>query len=85
MPTRLPEAELIDTVPRLQLDVEEMKFGPIVHSTLGRPTSPVRSKPVVFTSTKVPKFTGITSWEQYRQVLADIAQSNGWDDVTAAL
>ena len=75
----------MDIVARLQLEVEAMKFGPIGHSTLGRPTSPVRSKPVVFTSAKVPKFVGITSWEQNRQVFDTIAQSNGWDDATAAL
>ena len=60
---------LMDTVARLQLEVEVMKFGPPDHQILGRPTSPVRSKPMVFTSTKVPSFAGITSWEQYRQVL----------------
>ena len=40
---------------------------------------------VAFTSTKVPQFTGTTSWEQYRQVFDDIVLSNGWDDATAAL
>ena len=57
-PTLGPEAELMDRVDvaRLQLEVEAMKFGPLGHLTLGRLTSPVWSKPVVFTSTKVPKF-----------------------------
>ena len=41
---------------------------------------PVRSKPAVFTSTKVPKFIGVTSWDQYRQVFEAIVRSNGWDD-----
>ena len=40
---------------------------------------------VTFTSTKVPRFAGTTSWEQYRQVFDAIVLSNGWDDVTAAL
>ena len=31
-------------------------------------TLPVQSRPVAFTSTKVPKFSGVTSWDQYRQV-----------------
>ena len=75
----------MDTVTCLQLEVEALKFGPLGHSTLGGPTSPVRSKPMVFTSTKVPKFAGVTSWEQYRQVFDAIAQSNWWDDATAAL
>ena len=33
----------------------------------------------------MPKFAGVTSWEQYRQVFDAIAQSNGWGDATAAL
>ena len=40
---------------------------------------------MTFTFTKVPKFAGGTSWEQYRQVFDAIVQSNGWDDATAAL
>ena len=40
-PTRTPEAVLMDTVARLKLEVEAMKFGPPGHQTLGRPTSPV--------------------------------------------
>ena len=38
-----------------------------------------------FTSTKVPRFDGTTSWEQYRQVFDAIVRSNGWDNDTAAL
>ena len=33
----------------------------------------------------MPKFDGVTSWEQYKQVFDAIAQSNGWADDTAAL
>ena len=40
---------------------------------------------VAFTSNKVSRFTGTTSWEQYRQVFDTIVLSNGWDDTTAAL
>ena len=83
-PTRSPETQLMDTVAHLQLDVEALRFGQL-GQTLGRQTSPVRSKPVVFTSTKVPKFAGVTSWKQYRQVFEAIARSNGWDDAMAAL
>ena len=82
-PTRTPEAVLMDTVTHLQLEV--MTLGPPGHQTLGRPTSPVLSKPVVFTSTKVPRFVEVASWEQYRQVFYAIAQSNWWNDATAAL
>ena len=38
-----------------------------------------------FTMTKVPRFAGTTSWEQYRQVFDAIVRSNGWDNDTAAL
>ena len=40
---------------------------------------------MTYTSTKVPRFEGTTSWEQYRQVFDAIVLSNGWDDATAAL
>ena len=76
---------LMDTVAHLQLEVEAMKCGPPGHPTLDRPTSPVRTKPVVFTSTRLPRFAEVTSWEQYRQMFDAIAQSNGWGDATAAL
>ena len=33
----------------------------------------------------VPRFSGKSNWEQYRQVFEAIVRSNGWDDVTAAL
>ena len=62
-----------------------MKCGTPGHRTLDIPTWLVRTKPVVFTSNRVPKFAGVTSWEQYRQVFDAIAQSNGWSDATAAL
>ena len=59
---------LIDTVARLQLDMEEMRAGSIGHQTLGGRTSPGRPRQVAFMSTKVSRFTGVTSWERYRQV-----------------
>ena len=36
-------------------------------------------------TTKVPRFDGTTSWEQYQQVFEAIVRSNGWDKDTAAL
>ena len=38
-----------------------------------------------FTTTEVPRFAGMTSWEQYRQVFDAIVLSNGWDAATVAL
>ena len=84
-PIRTPENVLIDTVAHLQMEVEAMNCGPPGHQTLDRPTSPIRMKPVVFTYTMMPKFAGVTTWEQHRQVFDAIAQSNGWGDATAAL
>ena len=84
-PIQSSEAELMDTVAHLQLEVDALKFGQLGQSTLARQTSPDQSKPVVFTSTNVPMFGGVTSWDQYRQVFDVIVWSNGWDDVTVAL
>ena len=48
-------------------------------------TLPVLSKSVAFTSTNVPKFMGVTRWDQYRQVFDAIVWSNGLNDATVAL
>ena len=34
---------------------------------------------------QVPKFSGVNSWDQYRQVFDAIVRSNGWDDATVIL
>ena len=81
--TQGPEALLMDTV--VHLEVQAMKSGMSSHQALGGLTSPMQSRPVMLTSTKVPWFARVTSWEQYRQVFDAIAWSNGWDDATAAL
>ena len=64
---RPPEADLMDTVAHLQLEVEALKFVQSGPSTATK-ALPVQSKPAAFTSTKVPKFSEVTSWDQYRQV-----------------
>ena len=33
----------------------------------------------------VPRYSGKSNWEQYREICEAIVCSNGWDDVTAAL
>ena len=38
-----------------------------------------------FTSTPVPRYSGESNWEQYREVFEAIVISNSWDGVTAAL
>ena len=82
---RPPEADLMDTVMQLQFEVDMLKFVQSGPSTSAMKAQLVQSKPVAFTSTKVPKFSGVTSWDQYRQVFDAIVQSNGWDDATVAL
>ena len=38
-----------------------------------------------FTKTPVPRYSGKSNWEQYREMFEAIVCSDGWDDVTAAL
>ena len=66
----------------LQLEVEVLKCVQSRLSMSATKALPVQSKPAAFTSTKVPKFSGVTSWDQYRQVFDAIVRSNGWDDAT---
>ena len=82
---RSPETDLMDMVVNLQLEVQALKFVQSGPSTLDMKTLPVQSKPVACTSTKVHKFSGATSWDQYRQVCDASVRSNGWDDATVAL
>ena len=80
-----PDAVLTDPVARLRRDLDEMKAESRYLRTLGVRDSLRQPSQVTFTSTKVPKFAGVTSWEYYRQVFDAIVLSNGWDDATAAL
>ena len=79
---RPTEADLMDTVAQLQLEVDALKFVQSGPSTSATKALPVQSKPAAFTSTKVPKLSGVTSWDQYQQVFDAIVWSNGWDDAT---
>ena len=44
-----------------------------------------QSRQARFTSTPVPRYSGKSNWEQYREKFEAIVCSNGWDKVTAAL
>ena len=77
-----PDNVLIDTVARLQRDLADMRAE---SSDPGVPPVVPTLRHVAFTSTKVPRFAGTTSWEQYRQVFDAIVLSNGWDDATVTL
>ena len=75
----------MDTVVQLQLEIDALKFvepGPSM-SVSGNPR--VQPKSAAFMTKKVPKFSGVTSWDQYRQVFDANFCLNGWDDATVAL
>ena len=80
-----PENVLIDLVVRLKRDLDDMRAESRFLRTPGVPNVVPTPRHVAFTSTKVLKFAGTTSWEQYRQVFDAIVLSNGWDDATASL
>ena len=58
-------ADLMDTVARLRNEVYVLKLAPPVPLTPATWTPPARPRPAAFTTTKVPKFSGSTSWDQY--------------------
>ena len=67
--------------------MERFVINPKVISLRTPATSQVIQAPrrAALTTTKVPRFDGTTSWEQYHQVFEAIVQSNSWDNDTAAL
>ena len=80
-----PSRRLEVAVARLQKDIadyrKEIKVSSVQSTAIpSRPT-----KRSGFTSMPVPRFSGHSSWEQYRQVFETNVRSNGWDDVTTAL
>ena len=79
------ENVLVDTVACLQQDLNDMRTESRYLRTPGFRDTLQKPRHVTYTSTKVPKYGGTTSWEQYRQVFDAIVLSNGWDDATAAL
>ena len=80
-----PVDKLEGTVSRMQRDMENLQTENRFLRTR-RTTGPVPLvRQAALTTTKVPWFSGSTSWEQYQQVFDAIALSNGWGDATAAL
>ena len=75
----------MDTVSRMQKDLAILQEENHVLRTPA--TSQVIQFPrrAALTTTKVARFDGTTSWEQYHQVFEAIVRSNGWDNDTAAL
>ena len=82
---RVPLIRLEMAVSQLQRDVEDCH----AERELARNQTPaVTLRPQRrsgYASTPVPRYSGKSNWEQYREVFEAIVCSNGWDDVTAAL
>ena len=76
---------LVNTVLHMQRDLAIL--GDENRALRTPATSQVIQAPrrAALTTTKVPRFDGTTSWEQYHQVFEAIVRSNGWDNDTAAL
>ena len=85
MPGHLEMCYMVDTVARMQQDLADIRAENRLLRTLGVPPVVHTPRQVAFTTTKVPRFGGTTSWEQYRQVFDAIVLSNGWDNEMAAL
>ena len=73
-------ANLEDTVAQLYNEIYALKHAPPGLSTSSTWAPPARPNPAAFTTTKVPKFSKVTSWNQYRQVFDAIVRLNGLDD-----
>ena len=76
---------LVDTVSRMQKDLAILCEENRVLRTPANSQAIQSPQWAGLTTTKVPRFDGTTSWEQYHQVFEAIVQSNGWDNDTAAL
>ena len=76
----------VDTVARLQQDLADIRAESRQFRTPRvPPVVPTPRQATYYMTTKVPRFGGTTSWEQYRQVFDAIVRSNGWSDAMAAL
>ena len=80
-----PSRQLEEAVVRLQQDIADYRTELGLNRTQTPAISTRPTKRSGFTSTPVPRFSGKSNWEKYRQVFEAIVRSNGWDDVTAAL
>ena len=80
-----PVDRLVDMVARMQVDLADLRAENRMLRTPIVPQSVRAPRQAAFTMTKVPRFDGTTSWEQYKQVFDAIVSSNGWDNDTVAL
>ena len=72
-------------VARMQVDLADLRAENRKLKTPRVPQVTSTPRQAAFTTTKVPRFDGTTSWEQYKQVFDAIVSSNGWDNDTSAL
>ena len=80
-----PVNMLVDTVSHIQKDMSILREENRVLRTPATLQVIQVPRRAALTTTKVPRFDGTTSWEQYHQVFEAIVRSNGWDNDTAAL
>ena len=80
-----PANVLVDTVARMQQDLADLRAENRLLQTPGVPPVVRTPRQAAFTTTKVQRFGGTTSWKQYRHVFDVIVLSNGWDKEMAAL
>ena len=78
-----PVQKLEGTVSRIQRDMKNLQTENRFLRTQRTTGLVPLVRQAALTTTKVPWFSGSTSWEQYQQVFDAIA--NGWGDATAAL
>ena len=76
---------LVNMVARMQKDIVTLREENRLLRTPAIPQVVQAPRRAAFTTTKVPRFDGTTSREQYRQVFDAIVRSNGWNNDTAAL
>ena len=80
-----PVDRLVDTVARMQVDLADLRAENRMLRTPRVPQVTRAPRQAAFTTTKVPRFDGTTSWGQYKQVVDAIVSASGWDNDTAAL
>ena len=70
----------MDTVEQLQFEIDALQSSPPGPSTSTTWAPPVQPRQAAFTTTKVPKFSGVTSWEQHKQVFKCIGLARALTD-----
>ena len=80
-----PSTELEKAVMQPQKDLDDCRSELELARKQTPAVAPRPPKRSGFTSMPVPRFSGTSNWEQYREVFEAIVSSNGWDGVTAAL